>query len=82
MGIASAFLLHEPTSIMADTKRTKSKSEWEHKHKRKHRSDKEGSSKKARKEDGEHIHILDESANDDDMWEEKNIDMDGEKVRS
>ncbi|KAH9936259.1 CwfJ C-terminus 1-domain-containing protein-like protein [Fomitopsis serialis] len=64
---------------MADTKRTKSKSEREHKHKRKHRSDKEGSSKKARKEDGEHIHILDESANDDDMWEEKNIDMDGEK---
>ncbi|KZT73833.1 hypothetical protein DAEQUDRAFT_742914 [Daedalea quercina L-15889] len=63
---------------MAETKRlVKDKSE--HKHKRKHKSDREGSSKKARKQDSERVHIVDENADDDDMWEEKNIDMDGEK---
>ena len=66
---------------MTDTKHTKDRSEREHKHKRKHKSDRdrENSSKKARKGDADHIHIVDETA-DDDMWEEKNIDMDGEKV--
>lgn len=64
---------------MAETKHAKDKSDREHKHKRKHKSEREGSSKKARKGDADHIHIVDETA-DDDMWEEKNIDMDGEKV--
>lgn len=64
---------------MVETKRSKDRSEREHKHKRKHKSDREGSSKKARKGDANHMHIVDETA-DDDMWEEKNIDMDGEKV--
>lgn len=75
---AFAFLsavLHD----MVETKRSKDKSEREHKHKRKHKSDREGSSKKARKGNVDHIHIVDETG-DDDIWEEKNIDMDGEKV--
>jgi hypothetical protein len=47
--------------------RTKKKSKSEHKsHKRKSRTDA--------------VHITDDDANDDDMWVEKNIDNDGERV--
>lgn len=55
----------------------------EHKSKRRHRdkADKESSRKRSRKDDGGHLHIVDDDANDEDMWVEKNIDMDGEKVR-
>lgn len=54
----------------------------EHKSKRRHKSDKEGSSRKrSRKDDAEHLHIVDDDVNDDDMWVEKNIDMEGEVVR-
>lgn len=51
------------------------------KRKRKHKSDKESGSKRRHKGDAErHIHIVDDDP-DADMWEEKNIDMDGEEVR-
>ncbi|KAF9816911.1 hypothetical protein IEO21_03785 [Rhodonia placenta] len=49
------------------------------KRKRKHKSDKESGSKRRHKGDAErHIHIVDDDP-DADMWEEKNIDMDGEE---
>ena len=59
------------------------KDDREHKSKRKHKSE-EGSSsrKRSRKDDGEHLHIVDEDVNDEDMWVEKNIDMEGEVVRT
>ena len=56
----------------------------EHKHKRKHKSDKDASSssrKRTRKDEGANTRIVDDDADDDDMWFEKNIDMDGERVR-
>ncbi|KAI0720519.1 CwfJ C-terminus 1-domain-containing protein-like protein [Cerioporus squamosus] len=67
-----------------DTKRSKhkhrpEKEDREHKSKRRHKSDKDDSSRKrSRKDDGDHLHIVDEDP-DDDMWVEKNIDMDGER---
>ena len=54
----------------------------EHKSKRKHKSDKESSSRKrSRKDTEDHLHVVDDDVNDEDMWVEKNIDMDGEVVR-
>ncbi|KAI8986105.1 CwfJ C-terminus 1-domain-containing protein-like protein [Trametes punicea] len=50
----------------------------EHKSKRRHRSENGSSRKRFRKEDSEHLHIVDEDVDDDDMWIEKNIDMEGE----
>ncbi|KAF9454844.1 hypothetical protein P691DRAFT_770356 [Macrolepiota fuliginosa MF-IS2] len=56
-----------------------------HKKRRKHENDYEGSSRKHkhRKKDGgkkeDHLSIVDDDA-DEDMWVEKNIDMDGERV--
>ncbi|KAG6845123.1 hypothetical protein H0H87_000550 [Tephrocybe sp. NHM501043] len=48
--------------------------------KRKH--DDEGRKHKHRKKDksGVHVRIVDDDPDDDDMWVEKNIDMDGEKI--
>ncbi|KAL1950615.1 hypothetical protein VTO73DRAFT_5739 [Trametes versicolor] len=71
----------------ADTKRASKhkhrhdSDDREHKSKRRHRdkADKESSRKRSRKDDGSHLHIVDDDANDEDMWVEKNIDMDGEK---
>ncbi|TFK91929.1 hypothetical protein K466DRAFT_659656 [Polyporus arcularius HHB13444] len=66
-----------------DTKRSSkhNKDDREHKSKRKHKSEKDDSSstrKRSRKDNGDHLHIVDEDP-DDDMWVEKNIDMDGER---
>lgn len=58
-------------------KRSRDKGEREHKKKRQ-KSDKDGSSKHKK---GRHeTRIVDDDVNDEDMWMEKNIDMDGEKV--
>ena len=58
-------------------KRSHDKGDREHKKKR-HKSDKDGSKHKSK---GDHkTRIVDDDPNDEDMWEEKNIDMDGEKV--
>ncbi|CDO76102.1 hypothetical protein BN946_scf184649.g28 [Trametes cinnabarina] len=56
------------------------KDDREHKSKRRHKSDKDSGSsrKRSRKDDAEHLHIVDDDVNDDDMWVEKNIDMEGE----
>ena len=55
----------------------------EHKSKRKHhKSDKESSRKRSRKDGADHLHIVDDDPGDEDMWVEKNIDMEGEQVRS
>jgi hypothetical protein len=59
------------------------------KHKRSRDKDKDYKSKKKhksehkshkRKSQAEAVHITDDDANDDDMWVEKNIDNDGERV--
>ena len=57
------------------------KDDREHKSKRRHKSDKESSRKRSRKVDSDRLHIVDDDVNDDDMWVEKNIDMEGEVVR-
>ena len=49
--------------------------------KRKHKSQNEGSRKRSRKEDKHHSHIVEDDP-DEDLWVEKNIDMDGGTVRS
>ncbi|KAI0657373.1 CwfJ C-terminus 1-domain-containing protein-like protein [Cubamyces menziesii] len=54
------------------------KDDREHKSKRRHKSDKESSRKRSRKVDSDRLHIVDDDVNDDDMWVEKNIDMEGE----
>jgi hypothetical protein len=61
--------------------------EQEHRRKKRHRDREEeasGSSKSKRKEkkSSGSTRIVDEDVNDDDMWEEKNIDLEGEIVRS
>jgi hypothetical protein len=52
------------------------------KSKKRHKHDDETSSRKHRRKDKEHskLKITDDDPNDDDMWVEKNIDMDGERV--
>ena len=64
-------------------KHRRDKDDREHKSKRKHKSEEGGSSRKrSRQDDREHLHIVDEDVNDEDMWVEKNIDMEGEVVRT
>ncbi|KAI0766423.1 CwfJ C-terminus 1-domain-containing protein-like protein [Trametes elegans] len=50
----------------------------ERKHKRTHKHGKESSRKRLREDYGNRLHIVDEDPQDDDMWVEKNIDMEGE----
>ncbi|PCH40153.1 hypothetical protein WOLCODRAFT_136692 [Wolfiporia cocos MD-104 SS10] len=71
----------DETKHASQHKQKHDKADKEHKHKRKHKSDKErsSSSKRARKGDGDRLHIVDDDVNDEDMWMEKNIDMDGEE---
>ena len=62
------------------------------KHKRSHDKDRDSSSrkrvkhkhhsKKSSKKNEDHLHVVDDDVNDEDMWVEKNVDMDGEKVLS
>lgn len=62
------------------------------KHKRSHDKDRESSSrkrakhkhhsKKSSKKNEDHLHVVDDDVGDEDMWVEKNVDMDGEKVLS
>ena len=54
----------------------------ERKHKRTHKHGKESSRKRLREDSGDRLHIVDEDPQDDDMWVEKNIDMEGEVVRT
>lgn len=62
-------------------------SDRKHKKRRKHEDDYEGSKRKHKHrkrnkgDKGEKLSIVDDDVNDDDMWVEKNIDMDGERVR-
>ena len=58
-------------------KRSRDKGDRDHKKKR-HRSDKESSSKHRGKHGA--TRIVDDDP-DEDMWEEKNIDMEGDQVR-
>lgn len=55
----------------------------ERKNKKRHKHDDEGRSKKRKRSDKDHgkLHITDDDPDEDDMWVEKNIDMDGERVR-
>lgn len=59
------------------------------KHKRSHDKVRDSSSrkrakhsKKSSKRNEDHLHVLDDDINDEDMWVEKNVDMEGEKVLS
>ena len=62
------------------------------KHKRSHDKDRGSSSrkrakhkhhsKKSSKKSEDHLHVVDDDVDDEDMWVEKNVDMDGEKVLS
>ena len=59
-------------------KRSRDKGDRDHKKKR-HKSDKDSSKRKSK--DAHKTRIVDDDA-DEDMWMEKNIDMDGETVRA
>ena len=60
------------------------------KHKRSHDKDRDSSSrkrakhkhhsKKLGKKNEDHLHVVDDDVDGEDMWVEKNVDMDGEKV--
>lgn len=62
------------------------------KHKRSHDKDRGSSSrkrvkqkhhsKKSSKKNEAHLHVLDDDVDDEDMWVEKNVDMEVEKVLS
>jgi len=62
------------------------------KHKRSHDKDRDSSSrkrakhkhhgKKSSKKNEDHLHVVDDDVDDEDLWIEKNVDMDGEKVLS
>lgn len=70
-----------------DTKRSKHKHSHDHdteRHsKRRHKHDDDSRRHKKKRKHGEDkgTKILDEGPGDEDMWVEKNIDMDGERVR-
>jgi hypothetical protein len=64
----------------ATTKRSRDKGS-ERKSKKRRKRDEDGGKRKHRKKDSDaKLHIVDDDPNDDDMWVEKNIDMDGERV--
>lgn len=69
---------------MGDGRSSKSKrsrdKDGEHSTKKKHKSSHRESSKKHRHSAHDSVHITDDDPNDDDMWVEKNIDIDGEGV--
>ncbi|GLB38508.1 putative protein similar to CwfJ C-terminus 2 [Lyophyllum shimeji] len=54
----------------------------ERKHKKRKNHNDEGRKHKHRKKDksDDHVEVVDDDPNDDDMWIEKNIDLDGERV--
>ena len=61
------------------------------KHKRLHDKDRGSNSRKRAKhkhhgkkpsKNEDHLHVVDDDVDDEDMWVEKNVDMDGEKVLS
>lgn len=55
--------------------------EGERKSKKRRKHDDEGRKHKhRRKGSGSGLRVVDDDVNDDDMWVEKNIDMDGERV--
>ncbi|KAG6841263.1 hypothetical protein C0991_000403 [Blastosporella zonata] len=71
------------TTSKHSSRRNRSRSrDSENKSKKRRKHDDEGRKHKHRKKDksGDHVHIVDDDPNDDDMWVEKNIDMEGEKV--
>lgn len=59
------------------SKRKRSRDKDEHKSKKKHKSEHKSHKRKSHTEV---VNITDDDANDDDMWVEKNIDNDGERV--
>jgi len=60
------------------SKRSRDKDrDGEHKSKKKHKSEHKSHKRKSHTDA---VHITDDDANDDDMWVEKNIDNDGERV--
>ncbi|KAI0075064.1 hypothetical protein K474DRAFT_1664650 [Panus rudis PR-1116 ss-1] len=62
------------------SKHRSSRDDREHKSKKRRKDDGEGKSKKKRKDrKTDTLHIVDDDPDDEDMWEEKNIDMDGEQ---
>ncbi|GBE84892.1 CwfJ C-terminus 1-domain-containing protein-like protein [Sparassis latifolia] len=65
--------------LVSNHESPRDKPHHEHKSKRKHKSDKDSGKAKRRRKDDEHVHIVDDDPNDDDMWVEKNIDMEGEE---
>ena len=71
---------------MADIFERKPSSKHGHPHdetrtkKRRKKEDQGRKRKHRRKGSGDNVQIVDDDPNDDDMWVEKNIDMDGEKV--
>lgn len=67
-------------SESSKTKRSRDK-DGERSSRKKHRSSHGDSSKKHRRSTHDSVHITDDDPNDDDLWVEKNIDIDGERVR-
>ncbi|KAG8214741.1 CwfJ C-terminus 1-domain-containing protein-like protein [Butyriboletus roseoflavus] len=61
------------------SKRSRDK-DSEHSTKKKHKPSHRGSSKKHKHTAHDSVHITDDDPNDDDMWVEKNIDIDGERL--
>ncbi|KAG1775819.1 CwfJ C-terminus 1-domain-containing protein-like protein [Suillus placidus] len=59
------------------SKHKRSRDKDEHKNKKKHKSEHKSHKRKSHTEA---VHITDDDANDDDMWVEKNIDNDGERL--
>lgn len=53
-----------------------------HKSSKRHKSHKGESGKRRNEKGTESTRVVDDDANDDDMWVESNIDMDGERVRT
>lgn len=64
---------------MRSSKPSKRSRDSEHSTKKKHKSSE--SRKKRKYSTHDSVHITDDDPNDDDMWVEKNIDIDGEGVR-
>lgn len=62
------------------------KGEREHHSKKRHNSERDAEPSKKRKRKDHKVepalHIVDQASDDNEVWEEKNIDMEGEEVRS
>ena len=79
---ATALIMNNAEKHSSKPKRSRDK-DGDKKSKKRHKNDdEEHKSKKRKRKDEGKLRITDDDPDDEDMWVEKNVDMDGTKVRA